>query len=68
MDVDPTSVDAPYSSYAANSVQLSDNAGSNAVSLSGCAATKTCPGVYENALNDLGPEDQVLMPDSFYID
>ncbi len=59
MDVDPTSVDAPYSSYATGTAQLSDNAGGNAVSLSGCAATKTCPGVYENALNDLGKADAV---------
>jgi hypothetical protein len=60
-DVDPTSVDAPYSSYAANTVQLSGNSGSNVVSLSGCAATKTCPGVYENALNDLGSDDTMFM-------
>ena len=26
----------------------------NAVCLSGCTDTKTCPGVYDNALNDLG--------------
>jgi hypothetical protein len=60
-DVDPTSVDAPYSSYAANSVQLSDNTGSNTLSLSGCAATKTCPGVYDNALNDLGHDAITFM-------
>jgi hypothetical protein len=61
VNVDPTSVDSPYSGYAANTVQLSDNSGSNVVSLSGCAATKTCPGVYENALNDLGPDDYMLL-------
>ena len=49
--VDPSSTDAPYSSYVANPAQLSDN---NAVCLSGCTDTKTCPGVYDNALNDLG--------------
>ena len=65
VSVDPTATDAPYSSYAATATQLTDDgSASKVVALSGCAATKTCPGVYENAFGDLGEflRDPVKLP------
>jgi hypothetical protein len=48
--VDPTSVDAPYSSYAT---------GGETQPLTGAALSNSAPGHYDNALNDLGEQGMI---------